>query len=270
MSYEDFFEEDFMKTREKRIKDKDLYETVEEVFDTRTAMTIYELMRKKVINRMNGVISSGKEARVYLAYTFKGNEVAVKIYLTATAEFRKGIMKYITGDPRFPAIPSDIRKLIYLWTRKEYRNLKKMYDAGVSVPKPIYALNNVLVMEFIGRNGVRYPLLKEIWHELSKEELEKIYEQVIDNLNKIVCKAKLVHADLSEFNIMVKDDLSIVIIDVSQAVSLEHPNALDFLERDIRNIYRFFYEEAGLSISSPETVKEGLIQCLIGKRKDVL
>ncbi|RLG84588.1 MAG: serine protein kinase RIO [Thermoprotei archaeon] len=263
MRYEEEFPEVPIDSRDlKRIKDKDLYETVEEVFDTKTVMTIYELMRRRVIKRMNGVVNAGKEARVYLGYGYKDEELAVKIYLTSTAEFRRGILKYIMGDPRFRYVPNDTRKLIYLWTRKEYRNLKKMYDVGVSVPRPIAVLNNVLVMEFIGKNGVRAPLLKEIWQELSEEDLMYIYEQVIDNLKKIVCKAGLVHADFSEFNIMVKNDLSIVVIDVSQAVSLEHPNAIEFLDRDIRNIYRFFREEVGLDIPSVDEIKGEVFSCL--------
>lgn len=268
MSHDDFLDKYLREPREKRIKDKDLYETVEEVFDTRTVLTIYELMRRRVLKRLNGVISAGKEARVYLGFSPKNEELAVKIYLTATAEFRRGIMKYIMGDPRFSSIPSDMRKLIYLWTRKEYRNLKKMYSAGVSVPKPIAVLNNVLVMEFIGRNGVRFPLLKEVWQDLTRDELEYIFKQVVDNMEKMVCRAGLVHADLSEFNIMVKDSLDIVVIDVSQAVSLQHPNALEFLDRDIRNVYRFFYEEAGLDIPGPEEFAARMRECLIEMRKE--
>ncbi len=251
----------------KKIKDRDLFETVEEVFDYRTVMTLYELMRRRILRRMNGVISAGKEARVYLGFGFNNEEYAVKIYLTATAEFRKGIIKYIGGDPRFQGIlPRDTRKLIYLWTRKEFRNLKKLYSSGVSVPKPIAVLNNVLIMEFIGENRVRYPLLKEIWQDLSISDLEIIYRRVIENMAKMVCEAHMVHADLSEFNIMVKPDLNIVIIDVSQAVLIEHPNALDFLHRDIRNIYRFFYREVGLDIPSSEQLYEEITACL--KNKD--
>ncbi len=246
----------------KKLKDRDLFETVEEVFDYRTVMTLYELMRRRVLRRMNGVVSAGKEARVYLGYGYDGEEYAVKIYLTATAEFRKGILKYISGDPRFQGIlPRDTRKLIYLWTRKEFRNLKKLYDSGVSVPKPVSVLNNVLVMEFIGENGVRAPLLKEIWQELTDDRLYMIYKQVIDNMKKMFCRARMVHADMSEFNIMVRSDLSIVIIDVSQAVLIEHPNALEFLDRDIRNIYRFFYKEAGLDIPTPEKLLEEITSC---------
>ena len=248
----------------KRIKDKDLFETVEEVFDTKTIMTLYNLMRKKIIYRMNGVISAGKESRVYLAYGYKGEKLAVKIYLIATAVFKKGILKYIIGDPRFEGFrPSDTRKLIYMWTRKEFRNMKRMYDAGVKVPRPIAFLNNVLVMEFLGEDGKRYPLLIEVYKDLDLEELEEIYHKVLEELEKIVCKAGLVHGDLSEYNIMVKPELDIAIIDVSQAVELSHPNAYDFLVRDIENVNRFFREEAGIeNIVDNEELLRRLKPCL--------
>jgi RIO kinase 1 len=254
----------------KRIKDKDLFETVEEVFDSRTLLTLYNLMRKKVIYRMNGVISAGKESRVYLAYGLKGERYAVKIYLTATAVFRKCIWKYITGDPRFQGFKtSDTRKLIYMWTRKEFRNLKRMYEAGVKVPKPIAFLDNVLVMEFMGEGTARYPLLIEVYRDLEESDLKHIYELVTQELEKIVCKAELVHGDLSEYNIMVRPGLDIVIIDVSQAVDIDHPNALDFLMRDIRNINRFFREEAGIQdIVEDKELLERLKPCLEKRKED--
>ncbi len=253
----------------KRIKDKDLYETVEEVFDTKTVMSLYTLMRRRIIRRMNGVISAGKEARVYLGFDKRNNPIAVKIYLTATAVFKKGILKYIIGDPRFEGYtPSDTRELIFLWTRKEFRNLKRMYNAGVKVPKPIACYNNILVMEFIGEDNKRYPLLHEIYQELEPDELRRIFDQIIEENEKIVCKASLVHGDLSEFNVFVKPDLDIVIIDVGQAVSLDHPNAIDFLRRDIKNIYRFFEKEAGLEeLPDPEEILGGLMKCLERNRK---
>ncbi|OYT37830.1 MAG: serine/threonine protein kinase [Desulfurococcales archaeon ex4484_58] len=253
----------------KRIKDKDLFETVEEVFDTRTVLTLYTLMRKKIIKRMNGVISAGKESRVYLAYSYSDEPLAVKIYLTSTAVFRKGILKYIMGDPRFQGFkPSDTRKLIYMWTRKEFRNMKRMYDADVKVPKPIAFLNNVLVMEFLGEDNKRYPLLIEVYNELELEDLHRIYSLVLEELVKIVCRARLVHGDLSEYNIMVRPGIDIAIIDVSQAVDLEHPNFYDFLIRDIRNINRFFRYEVGLdSVLDEETVLERIKPCLV-KRKE--
>lgn len=255
----------------KRIKDKDLLETVEEVFDTRTLLTLYELINKKIIYRMNGVVSAGKESRVYLAYGYSNEQYAVKIYLTSTAIFRRGILRYIVGDPRFSGYrPSDTRKLIYMWARKEYRNLKRMYSIGAKVPKPIAIQNNVLVMEFIGEEGRRYPLLVEVYNELDRDDLIKIYELVINEYVKIVCEAELIHGDFSEFNIMVKPNLDIVIIDVSQSVDLSHPNAIDFLTRDIRNINRFFKNEVKLdNVLSDNEVIERIKPCLVRRKVDL-
>jgi RIO kinase 1 len=101
-----------------------------------------------------------------------------------------------------------------------------------------------------------------------REELEIIYKQVLEELEKIVCKARLVHGDFSEFNVMVKPDLDIAIIDVSQAVDYSHPNARDFLERDVRNINRFFKNEANIDVLSDEEVLEGLFKCLERRRED--
>lgn len=254
---------------EPRRKDKDLFETVEEVFDTATVMTIVELTRRKVIRKLSGVISAGKEARVYLASGYRGEYLAVKIYLTSSAEFRKGIYKYIAGDPRFENIRvRDTRDLIYAWTRKEYRNLKRMHAAGVKVPRPVAFMNNVLVMEFLGENGVRYPLLVEAYRELDAEELRNLYRLILEEAVKIYCKARLVHGDLSEYNVMVTPGPDVAIIDVSQAVDLSHPNADEFLARDLRNINRFFREEAGIDTLSLEESLEVVKTCQAMKRED--
>ena len=53
-------------------------------------------------------------------------------------------------------------------------------------------------------------------------------------------RCKLVHADLSEYNIVVQKDGTVLLIDWPQAVNLEHPNAENLLERDVRNVLRFF------------------------------
>ncbi len=246
----------------KRIKDKDLYETVEEVWDSQTLMAAYEVMRRLRIKRFAGVVSAGKEARVYRAIGRDGTEYAVKIYLTATAEFRKGIQKYLLGDPRFQNVDtSSTKKLFFAWARKEFRNLKRMYEAGVNVPKPYLVYQNIVVMEFIGRNGLRAPLLHEVYRELSLDELRDVYRQALENYRKIYCRAKLVHADFSEYNLMLLDD-RVYVIDVAQAVSLDHPNAMDFLRHDVENIHRFFWKQAGLEeASDPKKILEEVTAC---------
>ncbi len=254
MEIDDFVVAPRSKRALRRYKDKDLYETVEEVFDTETVMAVYYLMRRGIIDRLYGVVSSGKEARVYWAK--KGNEdLAVKIYLTSTAEFKKGMMKYILGDPRFENISRrSTKQLIYAWTRKEFRNLKRLYKIGVRVPKPIFVFKNILVMEFIGKDGIRAPLLKEVANHLELDELERILDIVLRYIRLAYCEARLVHADLSEYNIMVYNSEP-VIIDVSQAIDINHPNAQYFLLHDIATILRFF-EKIGLKVPLVKEVYE--------------
>ena len=224
-------------------------------------MAAYEVMRKLKLERFAGVVSAGKEARVYRAIGRDGRDYAVKIYLTYTAEFRKSIQKYLLGDPRFSHVDTSTTwKLFSAWARKEYRNLKRMYECGASVPKPYLVYRNIIVMEFIGRDGLRAPILHEIYQELEEDEVLDIYRQVVESYRRIYCCAKLVHADLSEYNIMYLDGKA-YIIDVAQAVSLEHPNAPEFLRSDARNIYRFFSKKLGLELGGEEGVLREFTKC---------
>jgi len=246
--------------KKKLVKDKDYFETVEEVWDTKTLLAAYEVMRRLKLDRFAGVVSAGKEARVYRAIGRNGEEYAVKIYLTATAEFRKSIQKYLLGDPRFSGVDvSSTKKLFAAWARKEYRNLMRMYECGVAVPKPYLVYQNIVVMEFIGRSGLRAPLLQEIYSEIDVEEAREIYRQVVENYRRIYCCARLVHADFSEFNLMYLDG-RVYVIDVAQAVAVDHPNSSDFLKQDVRNIYRFFSRKLGLELEEKQ-VLEAITNC---------
>ena len=218
------------------IKDRSSERAVlEEVFDKSTLMTIYDFMNKHIIDEIFGVVKAGKEARVYWGKDFEGKEIAIKIYLTVSAEFKRGKLPYIIADPRFANVKRDTRSLVYAWAQKEFKNLELCCKAGVRVPKPIAVRNNVLVMEFIGKNGVSAPLMREV--QLSNPE--RTYKQLITYLKRLYRKARLVHGDISEYNIMIWRGKP-VLIDVSQAVPLEHPNSETFLLRDLKNLNRYF------------------------------
>jgi len=209
--------------------------TVEEVFDQATRMVIYEFLNSGVLYELHGVVNAGKEARVYWGKNKEGKDLAVKIYLTTSAEFRKGMFKYIEGDYRFKGIKHDTRSMIFAWAQKEFRNLEQASRAKVRVPTPIAVKNNVLVMEFIGKNGVNAPSLKE---QQPKNPV-KVYVTLLTYLRRLYQKADLVHGDLSEYNIMMWKGKP-VIFDVAQAVPTSHPMAAFFLRRDLTNVNKFF------------------------------
>lgn len=209
--------------------------TLEEVFDQSTLMVIYDFLNKGILDEIHGVVNAGKEARVYWSKNKEGKELAVKIYLTSSAEFLKGMRKYIEGDKRFKGVKHDTRSLIYTWAQKEFRNLQQATRAKVPVPKPIAVQKNVLVMEFIGKNGVSAPSLRE----QPINEPEKVYSRLLTIVERLYRKAELVHGDLSEYNIMMWKSKP-VIFDLSQAVPTSHPMAGFLLRRDLANLNRFF------------------------------
>ena len=59
----------------------------------------------------------------------------------------------------------------------------------------------------------------------------------------------LVHADLSEYNILYHNN-HLYIIDVSQSVEHEHPSAFDFLRLDIKNVEDFFHKKANGAVGT--------------------
>ena len=64
--------------------------------------------------------------------------------------------------------------------------------------------------------------------------------EILRNVRKAYLKAGIIHADLSEYNIILKPDIHILIIDWPQYVTKDHPNAEQLLKRDIENIITFF------------------------------
>ncbi len=222
-------------------------------------------MRRLRLDRFTGVVNAGKEARIYRAVGRDGREYAVKIYLTVTAEFRRSIYKYLLGDPRFRNVDiSNTKKLFFAWARKEFRNLKRMYESGVNVPRPYLVYQNIIVMEFLGSNGARAPTLHEIRQilrsEFSEGEIKRLAYEAIEQYKRIYCCARLVHADYSEYNLVLHNN-KLYVIDVAQAVSLDHPNAEDFLVHDVENIYRFFGKELGVGLRPVDELVEHVKAC---------
>jgi len=229
-------------------KDSDQRKVLEEVFDQSTLLAIEDLIARKDLGELNGVVSAGKEARVYFGEDQAGKPVAVKIYLTSASDFRKRMM-YIAGDRRFGRLPSGSRDTIYLWTRKEFKNLQLAESAGVRVPKAIAFLKNILVMEYIGTPPDPAPTFAE------SEVDEGDYDWTFDTIGTLWSKARQVHADFSEFNVF-KTQTERVLFDMGSAVLTSHPRAEEFLKRDVANMVRFF-RKRGLSKLDPDSwVKE--------------
>jgi RIO kinase 1 len=225
---------------EKSIFDKN--KVIDDVLDKTAIMALSNLIESNVISYVNGVVGSGKESKVYWAVDPSGQDVALKIYLVTASTFKKR-RPYLVDDPRFSRIKKGTRNMVELWAQKEFRNLTQCVANGISTVKPIHILKNVLVLEFVGKNGVPAKTLIET------EINEKDYNDAIFLIDQLYKKAKLVHADLSEYNIF-KTENGLIVFDLGSAVDIKHKNAKEFLERDIKNISRFFVKR-GLTVENP-------------------
>ena len=156
------------------------------------------------------------------------------------------MLKYIEGDYRFKGVKRDTRSLIFTWAQKEFRNLEQASRAQVRVPKPVAVKNNVLIMEFIGKDGINAASLKE----QAPNEPEIVYEILLNYIELLYRKADRVHGDLSEYNIMMWKGEP-VIFDVAQAVPTSHPMADFFLRRDLTNVSKFF-KRLGVNVREVE------------------
>ena len=224
---------------------------VNEVLDKPTVMTLYKMITDHVIAYVNGSVSAGKESVLFWGVDENGINVALKIYLVSTANFKKRDA-YILGDPRFSHLKKGTKNLVYLWAKKEHRNLTQCYQAGIPVPRPLYVTNNVLAMEFIGTDGAPAKSL------LTSKVDENDYLQAISILDDLYKKAKLVHGDFSEYNIF-KTEQGLVVFDLGSGVDLRHPNAQEFLKRDINNILRFF-NKRGIPVEDSVKIFEDIIK----------
>ncbi len=212
--------------------EKLLKRTEGEVFEKATLQSIWKLMNNGYIDSFEFPISTGKEGNVFRAKQ-KDRLIAVKIYRINTATFRS-ISKYLMYEPP-QRVKRDRRSIIFAWAMKEFNNLKKLYNAGVRVPEPIAREGNVIVMEYIGTEEQPAPLLKDA----EIKDAEKVFDRIKKYLHLMYHKAELVHADFSEYNVLMDGDEP-VIIDVGQTVSRDNPMAMEFLRRDVKNITKFF------------------------------
>lgn len=246
----------------KRRKDRSDRATVEQVLDRRTRLILFRLIQRRVFDTLEGCISTGKEANVYHAVCDSGASLAVKVFKTSILTF-KDRDKYVTGEFRYRHgyARHNPRKMVATWAEKEMRNLQRMNQAGLSVPKVHLVKSHVLVMDFIGDNGWPAPLLKNA--QFDHVAAEMLYLDCVWMMRKLYRECKLVHADLSEYNMLYHDN-TLIVIDVSQSVEHDHPNSLQFLRSDITNVTKFFNDK-GSPVLKPQRLFEFITDPTIEK-----
>lgn len=239
-----------LRGKDGRTVDKSDRATSEQVLDPRTRMILLQMINRNLVSEINGCLSTGKEANVYHAVTVReeGGDAetlqrAIKVYKTSILVF-KDRDKYVTGEFRFRKgyDKSNNRAMVKVWAEKEMRNLRRIHSAGIPSPEPIYLRLHVLVMGFLGNSrGIPAPRLKDVEFDIPDPETrwQDLYMELLGYMRTMYQTCRLVHADLSEYNILYHKN-KLYIIDVSQSVEHDHPRSLEFLRMDIKNVSDFF------------------------------
>ena len=267
--------------------------TSEQVLDPRTRLILFKLVSTAFVDKIDGCLSTGKEANVYYAKAGKHGrtmstqiqgssakkdpdapilepveEFAVKIFKTSILVF-KDRDKYVSGEHRWRKgyCKSNPRKMVKTWAEKELRNYRRIYAAGIRCPRPVLLKGHVLIMEFLGRDGWPSPRIRDAG--LSERPLREAYVQTISIMRRMFQRCKLVHGDLSEYNLLWHDG-EVYVIDVSQSVESDHPSALDFLRKDCSNVNDYFRKAGGLNVMTTRQLFEFVTSTVFGDTDEEL
>jgi RIO kinase 2 len=206
-------------------------------------LAINALVKSDVLVAFGKPLGVGKESDVYDALASNDERVAVKFHRLGRTSFRQ--------TRRVRGYIADRKHISWLYqsrlaAEKEFEALNLVYSCGVAVPRPISQNRHVVVMGMI--EGVELYRVPEI------PEPDKVLDEILLNVKWAYHKAGVIHADLSEFNVVLKPDYHILIIDWPQFVKKDHPNAEMLLNRDVRNVLRFFQKRFKIHRDAQEAI----------------
>jgi len=191
-------------------------------------------------------LKSGKEAAVFLVVV-EGQVCAAKVYKQVQLRNFRQRQDYVEGrqagntrDQRAMDRGTKFgkQKREEAWQNAEADAMRKLHAAGVRVPRPHGNHDGILIMDLVrGRTGDPAPQIAAA--RFDRPVAIRIHREIMQQIAKMLC-AGLVHADLSEFNVLDAAD-GPMIIDLPQAVdAARNNNAKRLLLRDVANITRFF------------------------------
>ncbi len=190
-------------------------------------LAINALVKADIISSFGQTIGVGKEADVYNALTPDGKTIAVKFHRLGRISFRQTRRKrgYVREH-------STWLFQSHLAAEKEYQALQLVYKNGVSVPEPISHNRHIIAMGIIEGGELSK------WRKITNPK--RVLKEILRNVRKAYLKAHVIHGDLSDYNIILKPDMHVLIIDWPQYVMTDHPNAAELLQRDVQNVLTFF------------------------------
>jgi RIO kinase 1 len=211
---------------------REKFKTYKNVFDAFTNRNLFKLSSQGYFSELESPISIGKEANIFTALKKDNTRVIVKIYRLSNCDFNL-MYQYMKEDPRYVSVKRRRRDVVFAWAKREFMNLLNAREAQVNVPTVHGFLSNIVIMEYMG-DDVPAPKL----NKKKPQDPAQFLSLIVREYRKLYA-AKMVHGDLSPFNILNDNEMP-VFIDMSQTTTLENPHAETYLKRDLKNISTYF------------------------------
>lgn len=217
-------------------------------------LALHSLQKSNTVYSVGNQIGVGKESDIFVVSDEKGEQRVLKIHRLGRVSFKKGVRNkrdYARTKAQKERGAGSWMYMSRLAAVKEFAFLQALHDAGLSVPTPLGQNRHQLVMSLI--DG--FPL----------RQIEKVpdpaglYAELMEILVRL-CSLGLIHGDFNEFNLLIREEqqeegegirLVPVLIDFPQMVSVDHPNAEFYFDRDVECVKRFFARRFGF-ISTEE------------------
>ncbi|MCS7121459.1 MAG: AarF/UbiB family protein [Archaeoglobaceae archaeon] len=183
--------------------------------------SLNRLVKRGIVNAVADQMSVGKESSIFNCYSEKFGECIIKFYRIGHTSFKKVKEKRDYGDLHFSVLA--VRS-----AKREYETLKRLQ--GLSVPEVYAWEGNAVVMQLIEADEL---------YKVKLKNPNEVLDMIIEEIKKIV-KRGVVHCDLSQFNILVRED-GIWFIDFPQSVDVNSESWLEYLRRDVSNVLEYFY-----------------------------
>lgn len=198
-------------------------------------LALKSMLKRDSLYAVGTIIGVGKESDIYSVSDSEGKQKVLKIHRLGRTSFRtvKNNRDYLRNRNT-----SNWMYLSKLAANKEFEFMTVLYENGFNVPRPYdYSRHNIL-MEWI--KGMPMRTLRK------HDNYKKLYSDLMNFIVKLANHG-LIHCDFNEFNIIIRDkeevkegEFDFVVIDFPQCVSIEHPDAKQYFDRDVDGIRLFF------------------------------
>jgi RIO kinase 2 len=213
-------------------------------FEGYDVLALHTLFSQDHIESVGPSLGRGKESDVYRCLTKNGDQVALKLHRLGQTSFRniRKFRSYVEERTHTSWL-----YISRLSAKREYEGLKRVYKLNLRTPQPIAQNRHAVVMSII--QGEEISKFNEL------NDPDEHFNQIIQEYKLFFSRAKVIHGDLCEFNILLNPDDQILIIDWPQWEDWNHPNAQELVTRDITNVCTFF-KKHGVESNPNEIIQD--------------